>query len=459
MAILPRISYSLTRDFQWNRFDAYVYAGIVLALSVLVPLNVALTGYQVVSSLNPDYGVTQSHWFDRFTIKSSQSLCDPHRFAIGESFITNQTIFNWKIASLWDTTNTANPDVSYTGGTLDSCDVVFMAIDANVVTWTVTFSATVECQDNGFPAFASTTFTSSPLVATSTQRDTMFRSFMKNKDGFAATNVLNIAGISLLDDLQNMVLGLNNTTPVVISAESTLTPCPRSLATTGAKPGCDAASGYEPPQLNITDVTMGMSSYVLLSAATIADTTMIYNSSVSNALQTLHAAIRLDLGNALPNNLLTNTNAVVSANQTILPTYPLGVYDANGKITVTQPDSVLYDALMGTSREADGSKFFPALPLDGSQRSIILVPFLCHFREMKSTGEVFIEVLVATWGMFSVGWAVFIRVCSHLAKKGQPEANQCDHHHTLGSVNDQPMQLNTPGAILSTTTPGEAADK
>ncbi|KAG9027906.1 hypothetical protein FRB95_007068 [Tulasnella sp. JGI-2019a] len=120
------------------------------SLSFTACILVALAGYQVVTSLNPDYGVTQSHWYDRFTpsrFKSSQSLCDPHPFAIGDTFVTNQTIFNWNIASLWNTTSsvTGYSGVSYAGITLDSCDVAFMAVDANLITWTATFSATIEC--------------------------------------------------------------------------------------------------------------------------------------------------------------------------------------------------------------------------------------------------------------------------------------------------------------------------
>ncbi|KAG8983282.1 hypothetical protein FRB93_007314 [Tulasnella sp. JGI-2019a] len=115
----------------------------------------------------------------------------------------------------------------------------------------------------------------------------------------------------------------------------------------------------------------------------------------------------------------------------IIPTYPLGVYDANGNIAVSHPDSKFYDALTGTLRESDGSLFFPGLPLDGSKRSTISVPFLCRFSVRKSTGEAFIAVLVATLSMFSAGWAVFILVCSYFAKRGQPKGESHISRRTL----------------------------
>ncbi|KAG8983283.1 hypothetical protein FRB95_007067 [Tulasnella sp. JGI-2019a] len=136
-------------------------------------------------------------------------------------------------------------------------------------------------------------------MATTTQRDTMFRWYMKDNNALNVTTVLNIAGLGLLNDLQNMVVGLNGSTPILISAESIPTQCPRSLMTTGARPDCDESSGYETPQLNITYITTGLQTHFLVYGANLTEWAEIYNASVNNALQTLHAAIRFDLGNAV----------------------------------------------------------------------------------------------------------------------------------------------------------------
>ncbi|KAG8982244.1 hypothetical protein FRB93_008208 [Tulasnella sp. JGI-2019a] len=421
----------------------------------MVPLNIALAGYQVVSGLSPDYGVTQSYWYDRFTpsrFKSSQSLCEPHSYAIGDSFVTNQTIFNWNIASLWNTTNSATgySGIPYAGVTLDGCDIDYIGVDANLMTRTATFSATIACLGEGFPVYASTRFIASPLMSTTTQRDTGFRGVMKgNSNPLVVTTVLNDAGSVLLVDMEEMAIGLNNTgIPVMISAQSILTPCPRSFMTTGLIPGCDVSSGYETPQLNISYVTMGLPNYYLLYGEDLTVPAEFYNSSVNNALQTFHAAVRFDLGNALPNNLFTNTTAVISANQTILPTFPLEAYDTKGNTTVSYQESKLYDLLMGLFI-ADNA----TLPLDGSMRSTISVPFLCRFLELKRPGDAFIAVLVATLSMFSAGWAIFILICGHFAKRGEPRANQCEAHDAPSGLHYQHVQTSS---LESPMTPGSA---
>ncbi|KAG9032276.1 hypothetical protein FRB95_001672 [Tulasnella sp. JGI-2019a] len=439
-----------------------VYAGVVLVLAVLVPLNIALVGYQVVSSLNPDYGVIQSHWYDRLIpsrFKSSQSLCDAHSYAISDTFVTNQTVFNWNIASLRNTSTsvTGYSGVSYAGVTLDDCDVSYVGVDANLMTQAATLSATVSCEGDSFPVYASTRFVASQLASTTTQLDTSLRNLIKDNNALVVAAILNAVGTILLTDMEILAIGLNETgIPIIISAESSLTPCPRPLMMSGLMSGCDVSSVYEPPILNITYVAMGLPTYYLLTGDELTRPAKFFNSSVNNALQTLHAAVRFDFGNALPNNLFTNTTAVVSANQTILPTFPTEAYDANRNKTVSYQESTFYDTLMGTYRDANGNKAFPTLPLDGSKRSTILVPFLCRFIEMRSSGNAFISVLVATLSMFSAGWAVFILICGHFAKRGQPQANQCEAHDAPSGLQYQHLQMSSLEAGMSPTTSGSA---
>ncbi|KAG9027901.1 hypothetical protein FRB95_007063 [Tulasnella sp. JGI-2019a] len=419
MAILPRLSYPVTRDFQWRMFNAIVYAGIVLVLVILVPLNIALVGYQVVSNLNPDYEVTQSHWYDRFTpsrFRSSQSLCDPHPFATGDSFVTNRTIFDWNIKNLQTTSVTGNHGITYAGITLDECDIVFMGVDANLMTQATTFKATVACMGD-FQIYATTSFIATPLMAESTTMDVIWRSQTANN---LIALALNVAGISVLNDLHSMLIGVSGA-PVMMSALSMPVMCPRAQMTVGIFPNCDISSGYEIPQLNISYSSMIQTNYFYMTGDNLTRPIEFFNASVNNALQTLHAAVRFDLGNALPNNLFTNTTAVLSTNQTIIPTFPLETINSKGNRTVSSAHSKFYDMLTGAIRRDNGSEYFSALPLDGSKRSTILVPFLCRFLELKSPGNAFISVLVATLSMFSAGWTVFILICGYFAKRGKPQ--------------------------------------
>ncbi|KAG8979662.1 hypothetical protein FRB95_012048 [Tulasnella sp. JGI-2019a] len=454
MAILPRISYPLTRDFQWRMFNVIVYVSIILVLAVLVPLNIALVGYQVVSGLSPDYVVTQSHWYDRFTpsrFKSSQNFCDPHPFATGDSFVTNQTIFDWNIKNLQTTSVKGYNGITYAGITLDECDIVFMGIDANLMTETTTFKATVACMGD-FQIYATTSFVATTLMAVSTAVDATWRIQTTNS---LVTLALDFAGISVLNDLQNMWIRISGA-PVMVSASSIPVMCPRAQMTVGIFPNCDISSGYEIPQLNISYSSMITTNYSYLMGDRLTRPIEFYNSSVNNALQTLHAAVRFDLGNALPNNLFTNTTAVLSTNQTIIPTFPIEAIDSSGNKTVSSANSRFYDLLTGAVRMDNGSEYFSAFPLDGSKRSTISVPFLCRFLELKSPGNAFISVLVATLSMFSAGWTVFILICGYFAKRGKPQANQCETHDTPSGLQYQHLQTSLLEAGMSPMAPGSA---
>lgn len=135
----------------------------------------------------------------------------------------------------------------------------------------------------------------------------------------------------------------------------------------------------------------------------------------------MHAAARLDFRPTLHNNFFTNTTVAPLAISLIPPALS---FDKNGTINYDKHYmSILYQIATGTfANFTADTKPIVALPLDGSQNSIVQVPYLCHFSVRKSTGPLVISVLVATLSMFSAGWGVSMLVASYFAKRNMPES-------------------------------------
>lgn len=151
---LPRLSYAVTVDFSWRWFAPTAYLAALVAIAALVPLNrtspaktncsqnnfspisffpVALTGYETISVTLTDFNAVPHHWFNRF--KSAPlpgSLCEPHIFSVGDSLLTNYSIFPWTVQAIGaPDTNTFTSSLAYRGMSLENCDVTQMALTAD----------------------------------------------------------------------------------------------------------------------------------------------------------------------------------------------------------------------------------------------------------------------------------------------------------------------------------------
>ena len=128
---------------------------------------------------------------------------------------------------------------------------------------------------------------------------------------------------------------------------------------------------------------------------------------VYNILQTVYAAIRIDLGNPSLNNFILYPAAL---NNTIYSTFP--ITPANGE---AYSNSSLYSIL---------SSPYPFLqqflPVTLSGPATIQVVYPCQFQQLKAPGALVISVLVATLSVFSTGWAVYILLATAIAKRHDP---------------------------------------
>ncbi|KAG9022670.1 hypothetical protein FRB95_014454 [Tulasnella sp. JGI-2019a] len=114
------------------------------------------------------------------------------------------------------------------------------------------------------------------------------------------------------------------------------------------------------------------------------------------------AAVRIDLGNVLPNNFLVN-HSIPLIKQTISPSA-----EGNG-------ESLLYGNLTNAWKASN----YPGLRNISANTppSQITVQYQCQVVRRKSIGAIFVSVTVATVTLFQGGWAMFMLGVIFLAKK------------------------------------------
>ena len=123
--------------------------------------------------------------------------------------------------------------------------------------------------------------------------------------------------------------------------------------------------------------------------------TAIDSPALENLFQVLYAAVRLDIGYVLSNNVLTNSAA----------------FDAAINInTGTDNPTLLRDRL-------DPAKAQITYPLTSRGLAILDLSYECTYKYRKSAAEILISVLVATASLFASGWAFMMLAAGYFAGK------------------------------------------
>ncbi len=136
---------------------------------------------------------------------------------------------------------------------------------------------------------------------------------------------------------------------------------------------------------------------------------------IANLLQTVYAAVRIDLGNPSPNNFILHPSAM---NDTIIPIFAGTPYSSNMSSRV----SPLYD--IWAHPNATLQQFLP-VTVNGAAH--IQAAYPCRVQTRKRAGSLIISVLVATLSMFSGGWALFMIIATLLAKREGPSSTYFRH--------------------------------
>ncbi|KAJ7178907.1 hypothetical protein C8R46DRAFT_1323105 [Mycena filopes] len=423
------LEYTLTRPFPGKWFTIAAYVGAIILIGFLTTVNVALTGYDTVTVFQSDYNVTQSHWYHQYLpslMPKAGTLCDSRVFNLGDTFTTNYTLFQYSIASVVKA-NAGDSGISYRGSTLEDCDVSSLFVHGDVSTYTIDYTALVTCRTDTFEITARNDFSISSLAGKfspllGVQRSSKNRVeglFNKTRDarGIVLDAVTSLSSTDVASRVFTLLQATNNTSPVIISLRADFPFCPASL-------GRVAACAVNTPQFNISESFVSFSNLTFQQYSAGAElsefnqpviTSDLYNV-LANVIQTMYAAVRIDLGNPSPNNFLLNTSVVP---QTIFSTFSSipGVFNASEE----------YANLVGEAVNPDFN-MTGLLPLSVVGPAVLDVVYLCQFQQRKAPAQAFIAVLVATLSMFGSAWAIFLALATKVVKRRDSGANDCAEH-------------------------------
>ncbi|KAF8879948.1 hypothetical protein BD779DRAFT_1113826 [Infundibulicybe gibba] len=420
------VEYPITRPFPGRWFAPLVYTTAAISVAVLAVLNATLTGYETITVFQGDFNITQSYWYSRwlpsYLNAKPGTLCDPRVYNAGDKFTTNYTSFRYEIETV--DTATAGTGTTYNGATLEDCDITRLHLNGDIRTWTTDITAVVTCKaKNGFEITARTDFTMSRLPgrrasALSIMETGFITEDMAEVQGnprFVATGtMLQLAAEDGGQWMWALVKATNNTSPNLISTEVEFEWCPASM-------GLDAPCSTQKPVFRTVIATMVYpnSTFDFWHPKNTGGPGIITDAmfaSYSNIVQTVHAAVRVDLGNPSPNNFLLNSNAT---DNTLYALFP-----ASSGVNVTR--SLLYMARK--SPNVIGLDKF--LPMNVTGPASLQVVYLCRFQRRKSMSQAAVAIIVATLSMFSGGWAIFMLVATTLTKMKDGHANLCESHAT-----------------------------
>ncbi|KAF8651461.1 hypothetical protein AX16_004760 [Volvariella volvacea WC 439] len=417
--ILPKITleYPLTRPFRWKWFGPLTLSGAFILFTFLIVLNVALTTYETVNIVQSDFNATQALWYDKYLSMRNAPpgiLCEPHVFNIGDSFTTNYTLFQWTIESITKA-NAGLSGVSYQGGILEDCDITSLYINGDLRTFSVDYTAIMTCRVEGVYEYSSRTSFSvtsllgmySPLLGASSPSS----SLGSRRYGALIGQLIQAATQDFGNRTSTAFQLMGDDSPVIISVQTDFVWCPPSL-------GLDVPCATQRPQFNFTfsskiyqNFTVYQNSiYVPISEYNpeVVDATSFQ--ALSNIVQITHAALRLDLGIASPNNILLYPSRIAD---TLFSTF-------NATDNIPAMPSMAYLGAMILKESG-------LIPVPHPGPGQIRVVYLCRAQRRKSIGSAIASVVAATLSMFSSAWGVYMTVAAAIAKRNTNN-NICDAH-------------------------------
>ncbi|KAJ6606090.1 hypothetical protein DFH09DRAFT_966260 [Mycena vulgaris] len=446
------LDYPVTRTYPGRFFAPAAFGGALVVLLLLAIINAALAGYETVTGFDSNFNVTQTQWFHRFLPSAAKSkpgtLCDPRLLGLGDTITTNYSMFQYTIASV-NTANAGDSSFLYQGWILDNCDITSLYVNANANTFMIDYTALVTCRANeaqirqgiDFEITARADFTESTL---SGKYGTLFRDQKASKKAgkfnqsidaraWVRSSMLATSGSEFATRVLLLQALTNGSFPTTISFRAQFPWCPASL-------GPDAPCAVQVPPLNVTDMfeyTPGRGIQLYSSSGQYRKPLLTNDTFgiISNTVQAVYAAVRLDLGNPSPNNFLLNTSMISDA---IIETFPQTYPNRLGYPSLPT-ESYLYSILVNDGYHSDITVVFgiPAglLPLTSPGPAVLDGVYLCRFQRAKPPRSAFIAVLVATLSMFTTGWAIFLVIAEAVVKRHNLEsgANACEGHTMLST--------------------------
>lgn len=221
---------------------------------------------------------------------------------------------------------------------------------------------------------------------------------------------LTSAGNDLISNLATALSVTNNAAPTSLSYLEPFGPHTYCLNERlgGSNPFCTAV----PPDVLDSEPGLFLANGTIITPSSSADIPTNYTGAISNAMQLVLAAARLDMGNIFPNNFLIYSDVI---NATIASDLPVQGAPSE-QATMSELYGALQDGIQGSALVSLSNNVLEEV-VDVSQPAVIDTQYLCHFSQAKPMGQAFISVLVATLSMFSGGWAVFLLISTYFEKR------------------------------------------
>ncbi|KAF8607410.1 hypothetical protein BDV93DRAFT_542333 [Ceratobasidium sp. AG-I] len=158
----PTLTYPVEQPYRIRRITEIFYFSSFVLIALLVTLNVALVGYDVVTVLLPNPNVTNyDQWWapaklpDALKIRTKPGECEPTRLPMGTPLKTNSslplfTYFMINDPTLRSTSPQANSlaQRSYQANPLNGCRVQNMTLSTQLSTATLQIATNVQCNLN-----------------------------------------------------------------------------------------------------------------------------------------------------------------------------------------------------------------------------------------------------------------------------------------------------------------------
>ncbi|KAI0010064.1 hypothetical protein F4779DRAFT_579175 [Xylariaceae sp. FL0662B] len=137
MAHRSFFSYNITRAYPFKWFTPVVIVGTIISIALVSFLNVAATGYELVSVSAQDPNATETNgiWFSKWPsyLVGARASCDPSNIPIQSTFYTDKKAFPYTLSKVWHNgegnSKIYQGSMMYKNNLLQNCNISMIKIE------------------------------------------------------------------------------------------------------------------------------------------------------------------------------------------------------------------------------------------------------------------------------------------------------------------------------------------
>ena len=457
-------TYAISRPYPFHWFTPVVVLGGLLALALFSLINFVSTGYTLVNdpSSNPNATIKDGIWFEHwpsFLAHNIQPICTPFYLPVGSKFFTNQTALTYTLQDIWQTSpggagagDLVSPSLTYVNNVLENCSVTAIEMDWAAMDRTANQLAFAE-----WGALVRTYAT----CAVSTASGTVFLNMTQEYDYVPPTvsmkGLYTFLGSNFLTRNQTDRTGLwwgESLLSVYWAYSSRLMQDIRVNQTTNELPGIRKGTLFFTPtaETDITDLDFFKVDYRYVVDKGQGDFDVIYPGSYGRYEDYTRGSILVE--EAVYPNIWQEVDVLAKAAYSTVLT-DLGQVNAVPNI-LNNRDLLKYftgnfsTAMRHIANARPGPSTLQYGPFDASYTldltpSVISTRYSCQVPQRKSSGNLFIAILIADLVFLQALWFLFrLGVDFFFLRKG-PDTNNCvgcrRHHSERVVYRDLPPEI------------------